>query len=87
MRSSQALLPALACLSLALGAIPHGSAQRAVPFCGSPPPGWTPPAISTIVLLLSRPEPASQAGKAYVMLFWYGPAQLALAWLLLAALT
>ena len=51
------------------------------------PPGWTPPAISSIVLVLSRPEPRSQAGKAYTMLFWYGPAQLALAWLLLAALT
>ncbi len=61
MRSSQALLPALACLSLALGAIPHGSAQRAVPFCGSPPPGWTPPGRKPVA-------PEQPQGACHLML-------------------
>ncbi len=40
MRYSLALL---ACLNLAIGAGPAVAASCPIAFCGTPPPGWTPP--------------------------------------------
>ncbi|QGP80248.1 hypothetical protein GL174_09500 [Sphingobium sp. CAP-1] len=37
------MLAGIACLNLALAATPVAAAQRSAAFCGTPPPGWTPP--------------------------------------------
>ncbi|WP_311268946.1 hypothetical protein [Sphingobium sp. WCS2017Hpa-17] len=36
-------LAAMACLNLAAAALPVPADARAIPFCGTPPPGWLPP--------------------------------------------
>lgn len=43
MRFNAHWLATVACLNLAAGAIPMPVAARAIPFCGTPPPGWAPP--------------------------------------------
>lgn len=43
MRSSAHWLAAAACVNLAVGALPAPATARAIPFCGTPPPGGVPP--------------------------------------------
>lgn len=62
MRSSGGWLAAVACLNLAAGALPIPAAARAIPFCGTPPPDWTPPGHREM------PRPSLPGGACHAML-------------------